>query len=202
MNFVRPLLECEHIFRSDSLMIHRSNEALFDDDDFVEILARWRNENTEYFITQIPTNLIKTRAWLKANFTDDSSNILFIVFDRLENRAAGHIAISMQENHPASFVIHSVLRGEQSSVESLMQDALNETLRYCQHSLGGRIFFANCFETSKPALNLYKRLKFSERGFIYLIKTSVRGGHKWVKSDVNEDGCIRMYQLELIKDPQ
>ena len=79
LNFVRLLLECEYIFQSNNLMIHRSNEALFDNDDFVKILVSWRNKNTKSFVTQTSINVIKTRAWLTANFKDDTSNILFIV---------------------------------------------------------------------------------------------------------------------------
>ena len=202
LTFVRSLSECVCIFESNNLSVHQSNEALFDNDDFVEILVRWRNKNAKYFVTQIPTNSIKTKAWLKANFKDGGANTLFVISDRLENRVAGHVGISEKENHPGCFEIHSVLRGEKTSVNFLMQDALSETLNYCQRSLGGRVFFADCFETSKAAISLYKRLKFKERGFVYLIKTPVSGGHKWVKSDVNEDGCIRMYHLELNMEPK
>ena len=87
------------------------------------------------------------------------------------------------------------MRGEKTSISFLMHYALSETLKYCQRNLGESKFYVDCFETGTSALNLYKRLNLSQRGFIYLIETPVSGGYKWSKSDVRKDGCIRMYQL-------
>ena len=202
LNLASSLSECESIFQSDTLMVYRSNQALFDDIDFVKTLAHWRNENNEYFITQVPTNSTKTKAWLEANFINETNNILFIVVDKLKEKMVGHVGISSQDDYPISFEIHSVLRGEKTATKNLMYAALYQILKYCQQNLGGKKFYVDCFGTSISALKLYKKLKFEEKKIIYLAKTPVSGGCKWVEVDSWKDGCVRMYHLELNRDVQ
>lgn len=202
LNLFRALSECGCIYQSNNFVIYRANQALFKDIDFVKTLARWRNENNEYFVTQVPTNSTKTKAWLETTFINETRNMLFIIFDKLKEKMIGHVGISTRDGHPISFEIHSVLRGEKTLSKNLMYDALKQILKYCQQNLGGNNFYVNCFETSIAALKLYKRLKFEEKNFIYLTKSPVSGGCKWVKSDSWEDGCIRMYQLELNRGVQ
>lgn len=202
LNLASSLSECECVFQSVTLTVYRTNQALLNNDDFAKILARWRNENSEYFVTQVPTNPEKTKAWLKYNFGNKTTNMFFIVVDRPKNNMVGHFGISARDIHSTSFDVHSVLRGEKSSGKNLMHDALDQALNYCQQTFGARQFCVNCFETSISALSLYKRLKFEEKNSIYLIKSPFRGGYKWIKSDVKKDGAIRMFQLELQKDMQ
>ena len=188
---------CDCIYQSDVLSLYSPNPTFFEDITFLETLSRWRNQNCEHFITQVPTNKAKTEAWLKTNFTQRNKNMLFIIVDGLNNSMVGHFGLSLQSPESNTYVVHSVLRGERVLTKGIMHDALLAAFNFSRDNFGAKNFSLNCLETSAAALKLYKRLEFMETGYSFLVRSSVPGGFKLIKSKEETDESIKIYKMEL-----
>src|SRR5436305_100598 len=80
------------------------------DADLLATLARWREQNTQWYPTQFRVTLAGTAAWLRAQVLDVEDRIMFLVADRV-GTLVGHLGLAHAINDRLEVKVDNVMRG-------------------------------------------------------------------------------------------
>tara|TARA_B100000315_G_C14558569_1_gene579381 strand:+ start:286 stop:960 length:675 start_codon:yes stop_codon:yes gene_type:complete len=131
-------------------------------DDLINNLMKWRNENISAYLNQEYATFEGTRKWLTKFVLDNPSKLLFIVYSQ-NFEPIGHMGIADGLKTNSFFELDNIVRGEKNGEKGIMTLALYDLITWI-------FLFSECdrvylrvFSDNKRAINMYSRLKFNEK---------------------------------------
>jgi len=128
-------------------------------DKYIDLLARWREENWRAYPTVFKVTKHGTEKWVQDQLIDREDRILFMVID-LENQVIGHVGLSNFDFSKRSAEIDNVVRGLPDRSPGIMTLALNALVEWSHSALGLRGLNLRVFLDNRRAIKLYERCGF------------------------------------------
>lgn len=129
------------------------------DADLIELLARWRRENSDAFPTVFPVTSSGTARWLTAGVIENPGRITFLVLNRF-GKPIGHLGFAGANNERRHLELDNVVRGEKSSSPGLMGVALKALLEWADEVLQPDAVTLRVFKDNEHAIAFYQRHGF------------------------------------------
>jgi hypothetical protein len=123
----------------------------------IDLLTKWRNQNTKYFLTQFLATSLRTKNWLESVVLPADNRIIFLVCDETGIKV-GNLGLCNICEHYAE--IDNVLRGEMSSNKKLFYYAMITILHWVFESLNIPTVNLHVFSDNIKAISLYEKLGF------------------------------------------
>lgn len=155
-----------------------------DDHQLIELLAKWREENSFAYPTRFPVTVEGTAKWLHEKLLDVEDRILFLIYDR-HGHLAGHLGYANCFNEEGLMEIDNVVRGRKDAQKGLMGDAMNTVMEWARTTLWPSGFFLRVLESNRHAIEFYERLEWRPAGRTPLCET--REGDSVSLSEIDRD---------------
>lgn len=144
-------------------------ELHLSDDELIEELSKWREENNFAYPTQFRVTTDGTKIWLKAQVIDNENRMLFIVINKYGQRI-GHVGLANAISGDQSIEADNIVRGEKNKNYGIMRDAMENLLDWVDHNLNPNQVYLRVFSDNENAIRFYKKVGFIEDILIPLEK--------------------------------
>jgi perosamine synthetase len=139
------------------------------DEEVLQKLTAWRNENVEVYPTQFLATLESTRAWLKDRLLAVSDRMLFLVVDN-SGKVVGHLGLNGCHNDDLLFEIDNVVRGVQGEAKGIFSKAMLSLVEWARKTVNLNGFFLRVMEDNPKAIEFYKNNGFVKECRIPLVR--------------------------------
>lgn len=139
------------------------------DDNLIEDLTKWREENNFAYPTQFRVTTDGTKTWLKAQVIDNENRLLFLVINKYGQRI-GHVGFANAISSDQSIEADNIVRGEKSKNYGIMRDAMESLLDWVENNLNPNQVYLRVFSDNENAIRFYKKIGFIEDILIPLEK--------------------------------
>jgi len=129
------------------------------DKSLIEILSKWRNENSFAFFSHFKVTFSGTSNWLQSQIINRKDRILFLLIDKYGNRI-GHLGFTNSINDKEEMEIDSVLCGVKRVDKGIMSNAIIALIKWAQETIMPRIIFLRVFSDNEKAIKFYKGVGF------------------------------------------
>ena len=130
-----------------------------DDDESVNLLMTWRNENYALFTPQKKVTIESTKSWLNTLVNENQNRILFFVVNKHGEKVA-HLGIWLRENQ--QFEIDNVIKDPKCDIKGVMSFAVTALCNWASEFLGIEEISLRVLASNSHALSFYKKLSFEE----------------------------------------
>jgi len=164
-------------------------KSRLDDDDLIELLTVWRNDNMNSFLTKFVATPERTRQWLKDVLLSSGTQMLFLVSD-LDDNLVGHFGFKdlTQEN----VLLDNAIKAMRSKNPKLMVYAGRRIIQWLFDNTSINYVRGEVFSDNAVALMMNKQLGFIHKEKHSLVKIVNKNNEvMWRKSDRNEENCKR-----------
>jgi perosamine synthetase len=144
------------------------------DNELLEKLTSWRNNNVHVYPTQFVATLDSTKTWLRDRLLAVEDRLLFLIVDN-QGKVVGHIGFNGCFNNEFLFEIDNVVRGETSAPKGLLSQAMFALIEWARKTLNVGGFFLRVMDNNAHAISFYKRNGFVEDKRIPLFKEERNG---------------------------
>jgi perosamine synthetase len=151
--------------------VSKAHEA---DNELLEKLTAWRNENVNVYPTQFVATVESTKAWLKDRLLAVDDRMLFLIVDN-QGKVAGHIGFNGCNNDDYLFEIDNVIRGEQAAAKGIFSAGMFALMELARKTLNVEGFFLRVMDDNPHAIEFYKRNGFIEDCRIPLFREEKTG---------------------------
>lgn len=131
-------------------------------DEMIEHLMNWRNENINAYLSNEKATLEGTRKWLTKFILDNESKILFIVYTD-KNEPMGHMGLADGLETNGYVEMDNIVRGVELGKKGMMTLALYELTSWVFLNSNSNKVYLRVFSDNLRAIEMYKRLKFVEK---------------------------------------
>lgn len=132
-----------------------------DDEELIETLAKWREENAFAYPTQFPVTVDGTRMWLQKKLLEVEDRLLFLILSR-HGKAIGHLGYANALNDQCEMEIDNVIRGVKEGQKGIMTAAMQTILDWAEEQFGPRRIFLRVVEDNVHAVEFYRKLGFTD----------------------------------------
>lgn len=141
------------------------------DQRVVSALTKWRNKNSQAFLTQFEATETRTASWLSNVVIPSRDRMLFMIIDA-DDELIGNVGIANLNGESAE--LDNVLRGEISRFPGIAAAAVRALLKWAFRELELKTVYLNVFANNDKAVGLYKSLGFLPAGErrLSVVKTS------------------------------
>jgi RimJ/RimL family protein N-acetyltransferase len=122
----------------------------------VELLAEWRNQNREAFLTWINSTNDSTKQWLTEQILPREDRILFWV-ETLDGIPFGHFGLTNFDFELKSCELDNVIRGKIGVLHRGILLAIQALMRWSFHYLQAGSVYVRVFSDNERAINLYMK---------------------------------------------
>jgi len=130
-----------------------------DDGFLIDLLTRWRGENSFAFPTRFPVSPERTKRWVRERLLDVDDRLLFLVLAR-HGTVVGHLGIAGALRGDERVEIDNVVRGEKEAEPGTMSAAMQALLSWIEERFGPREIFLRVLASNRHAIAFYERLQF------------------------------------------
>ena len=173
--------------------------ADIDDDDQIERLKSWRNENISAYLDQAPATFDGTKNWLKNNVLENSSKILFLVYNK-RDEPIGHIGIADGLITDSLVEMDNIVRGDKAAQKGLISLALYELISWVFLSISTNKVYLRVFSDNYKAISIYKNLQFTHISKEPLEKKINDGLVKYNFLESNKNAELYFCYMELARN--
>lgn len=164
----------------------------------IELLAKWRKENSFAFPTQFPVSLRGTKEWVKNSLVGDKTRILFFIKTNTKDKILiGHMGLHSFNFRDNTCEIDNVVRGVKDYFPGIMTLSLIALLNWTKKKLNPKHIYLKVFSDNNKAIRLYKRCGFKEINKIPLKKTEKNNAVIWIetktKNNCNKYNLLMKY---------
>jgi RimJ/RimL family protein N-acetyltransferase len=145
----------------------------------IEKMARWRQNNQEFFTTQFSVSVERTKKWLEEAILQSDSRILFMV-ENEEHIPIGHVGLCEMDDKNKCCFFDNILRGDTEHFKGGMQLACSVLLDWCFRVLNMETVYLQVLSENNRAIHLYKKLGFQEIQLMPLMDQTKDGVTHWV----------------------
>jgi len=153
-------------------------------EDTIELIARWRNENKNWFLSRINATKKGTKQWIQ-NIIKNPDRLLFIIFHG--DKKIGHIGVFHYDAKKNTAEIDSVLKAVSVSYPKLMENVLSTMFDWMFNDLKLSKVQLRVFTDNNKAIKVYKRVGMSTIKSIPLKKTVTSDGWIWNEIQLTDD---------------
>jgi len=164
--------------------------------DTIELIARWRNENKNWFLSRINATKKGTKQWIQ-NIIKNPDRLLFIIYHGVE--MIGHIGVFHYDAKKNTAEIDSVLKAVSGSNPKLMENVLCTMFDWMFNDLKLSKVQLRVFTDNNKAINLYKRVGMSTIASIPLKKTVTSDGWVWNEIQLTDDDKFTERHLSVME---
>lgn len=171
-------------------------ESRLDDDDLIELLTVWRNDNMNSFLTKFVATPERTRQWLKDVLLSSGTQMLFLVSD-LDDNLVGHFGFKdlTQEN----VLLDNAIKARRSKNPKLMVYAGRRIIQWLFDNTSINFVRGEVFSDNATALMMNKQLGFIHKEKHPLVKIVNKNNEvMWRRCERNEEVCNRfVYEIVI-----
>lgn len=148
---------------SDSLeaRLELITKSVLEDAPSIELLSKWRRENSHAFPAQFNITDSGTKKWCEMALINCPDRLLFWVIDN-SNQKIGHVGLFRLSEDASQIEIDNIVRGEISKNKELFYFALLMLLEWQREFLNIQESYLRVFSDNLKALNIYGRLGYKE----------------------------------------
>ena len=143
--------------------------ALAENEDILEKLTNWRNENVEAYPSQFVASIDSTRNWFKKNLIENDGRILFLIVTS-HGEPVGHIGFNSCINDIGNFEIDNVIRGVKGAPKGIMSASMKALIEWARRIIPVETFNLRVMEHNHHAIKFYIHNGFIEKSIIPLKK--------------------------------
>lgn len=143
-------------------------------DDLINSLMIWRNQNIEAYLNHEPATHEGTRKWLTKFVLDNQSKLLFIVNSE-DFKPIGHMGIADGLSTHSYVELDNIVRGEKNCDKGIMTLALYDLISWLFLFSDCEKVYLRVFSDNLNAIRLYKNLKFYEKKKFPILKEVSNG---------------------------
>lgn len=143
------------------------SELHTNDEQLIQKLSQWREENTFAYPSQFPVTPETTKTWLRKSLLDIDDRLLFLVLDRF-GQPVGHLGLANGLNAESEIEIDNVLRGIELSQPGIMTQSMQALIKWTEEIISPNIISLKVFYDNKRAIEFYQKIGFKESGLIPL----------------------------------
>ena len=136
-------------------------EDILNNTEDIQLLAKWREENQEWFPSQFKVTFEGTKKWIKDSLLAEADRLLYWVCDNQEYKI-GHIGLYRFDCYNKSCEIDNVIRGDKSLVKGIMSCASQSLIQDSLKSYQLQNIYLRVFSDNKTAIGFYDKLYFVE----------------------------------------
>lgn len=159
-------------------------------DDLIENLKNWRNENIFAYLSHDLASFEGTRRWLSKFILDNDSKILFIIYTD-QNIPIGHIGLADGLETNSSVEIDNIVRGIKSLIPGIMTHAVYDLISWTFLVTKSKKVYLRVFSDNYNAIKLYEKLRFTNKIKFSLKKEKKNGVTKY--SFINSKRITKKY---------
>lgn len=165
---------------------------------YITMLARWRDDNKQWFPTQFTVTFEGTRYWLKEKVLDDKDRILFFVHFKGDDPFA-HAGFDRWQENSRAWSIDNVLRGNTpKGSKGAMSVALKAIMEWAYSELHVDRLSLMVFDDNNRAKKLYSGVGFTIIKKEPLIERTENDITVWKTAD--DIGKARRFHTHMIHD--
>lgn len=164
----------------------------------VRALCRWREENRDWFLSVVPPDPDRTRAYLANKATPEPDRILFLIEDE-EGRLVGHAGL--RGICATGAELDNVLRGEPVEGVGFMVAAVGVLLGWAFSALEVPSIHLAVLAHNTRAIRTYGRLGFRPTERRPLWRRPVEGGYRLVPDEAPEGEPTDLWLSRMQLDP-
>lgn len=175
--------------------VSKAHEA---DNELLEKLTYWRNENVNVYPTQFVATVESTKVWLKDRLLAVDDRMLFLIVDN-QGKVAGHIGFNGCNNDDYLFEIDNVVRGEQTAAKGIFSVGMFALMEWARKTLNVEGFFLRVMDDNPHAFEFYKRNGFIEDCRIPLFREEKTGVVSY--REANKDEQVSKTFVRMVWQP-
>jgi perosamine synthetase len=153
-------------------------KKILDNSEDIELLAKWREENQQWFPSQFKVTIEGTKKWLDNALLKEQDRLLYFVCDN-DGFKIGHIGLYRFDYKNKSCELDNVIRGSQN-IKGIINMACNSLIKEAKKTFQLENIYLRVFSDNTRAINLYNNIGFNEILRIPLLKKEVNGHNHWV----------------------
>jgi len=140
-------------------------EYILEDFATIDLLAKWRNTNTNVYPTRFEATRRSTLNWLRHQLNSSANKILFLVSDAQGN-IVGHMGLASINNPAHILEVDNVARFSNDLPTGTFSQCLKALLSWAKASMYVEGFSLRVFATNSRAISFYKKNGFKESRLI------------------------------------
>lgn len=148
------------------------------DDDLVELLKKWREENQSGFLKIFNVTFDSTKKWIKKNVQNRGDRLMFLIVDS-NNEVIGHLGVSTFDYDKRTCEIDNVVRGKVSHQLGIMLSASNTLISWIKAHIEPEEIRLRVLSDNISAIYLYHKLGFVPDKLEPLEKFHVQDNVEW-----------------------
>ena len=164
----------------------------------IRLLAKWREENSDAYLSRSPITLEGTKKWLDKGVLENKDRLLFLLEDSAGS-PIGHMGFYRFNFNEMRCEADNIVRGEKV-LPGIMTPALVALMRWGMGVLQVQGYTLHTFADNSRAISLYERCGFSQISKAPLKKEESAGKSEWVFLPQAEKG--ERYWLKMQYSPQ
>lgn len=181
-------------------LIPVQSKEILDSESLIELMAKWREENSFAFPTQFKVTITGTSSWYDNQLINNKERMLFII-STPDKKHIGHIGISTFNFDKNSCEIDNVVRGVKEGYPGIMTFALKALIEWTKKELPlVEHTLLRVFSDNEKAIKYYEGCGFSKVREIPLVKKVSEGMVKWEPLAEGSNEKIDKYFTEMILD--
>jgi len=150
----------------------RENDA-----HIIRLLAKWRKNSEQWFLTQFPVTVERTRKWYRKLLMDDADRLLFLI--KIDGNYVGHVGLNRFDFEHQTCEIDNIVRGEKG-YPGLMESAIRVMMMWGRQELRLKGYTLSTSSDNQKALALYRKLGFIVVKQMPLVYKKTTNGGEWV----------------------
>lgn len=138
------------------------NQKTLSNQKEINLLAKWRKENSFAFPSQFKVTREGTKRWLENQLLRNPTRTLFFIEDTAKKpKLIGHIGLYSFDFRKNTCEIDNVVRGDKNYLKGVMTWALKALIRWTQREIQPNQIFLRVFLDNTPAIAFYRRCGFT-----------------------------------------
>ena len=174
-------------------------KSKLDDNNLIELLTRWRNDNMNCFLTKFVATPERTRQWLKDVLLSSGTQMLFLVSD-LDDNLVGHFGF--KDLTQEDVLLDNAIKARRSNPPKLMVYAGRRIIQWLFVNTSINFVRGEVFSDNAAALMMNKQLGFIHKGKHPLVKWINENNEvMWRRCRGNEEISNRfLYEIVINRD--
>ena len=188
-----------HNFKDQVGYIKPISHFDLDNKNLIEKLKSWRNENISAYLDQTLATTAGTKNWLEKSALKNSSKILFLVYDNLDE-PIGHMGLADGLITDSLVEMDNIVRGNKNSQKGLISLALFDLISWVFISTSCNKVYLRVFSDNFKAISIYENLQFTRVNKEPLKKNLNEGVIKYEFLNTNKNADVYFCYMELTRN--
>lgn len=161
----------------------------------INLLAKWREKNQEWFPSQFKVTIEGTKKWLENALLKEPDRILYFVCNNNKDKI-GHVGLYKFDYKNQSCELDNIIRGNLGD-KGIMEASCKSLADHSISKYELKNVYLRVFSDNQRAIKLYNRLKFEEIQRIPLVKNINNGDVSWSPHFTSDYNDINRYFVTM-----